>query len=1043
MKLTGQIKRAYKKLKASVYYDKTQAVLKNEIVEFESNGIESIKSEFNELSKVLNGDDGTWNKYEEAILASIKALTLPKKLEENNRNKENKNPIISNGSNNNIEVSEEQYFIYMNIKGHLLGVLWILYVGKYIDADIYECSYGNRLDEKLMNEEKNKMEFSGILFKPYFSQYESWRDYALEKAQEYLKNSKDVVILTMDFKRFFYSVYFKEKMFQEYYNIYLKKSGESENDELCRIVQRLNGFVYKVLVKYSSLFKNKFEQHVFLPIGFLPSNILANQYLKKFDSAISNRWNPLYYGRYVDDIIIVDKVEKNSDLLNIVSSETVESREVIEYFLCNCNANKTNKCPQNAYSICNESNEKKYYINNIFLDNSKSKIEVKNDKMNVFYLMHNHTDAMITKFKKVIAMNKSEFRYLPEDDNILESNDCGEIFDIQYSDSINKLSGVKGVKIDKYELSKFIGKYLRMGGLITDNKESIFNENVLKIFDERVVIENYTLWEKVIEALIINNKLNILKDFILLILKSISDLKYKNSKGIISIQASLIKVLYTGICRGFSLSWGPEIEKCIKDICESVKKSNIKNISVVSKKFDYKEILKLRQGYCKTRMIDKNVMPALIDIIIEGNNFRMFNDKKKVNLTLFQDFMKNVEKFDFENIKYCYYPYKISPQELQLSSIYYDIKSYNESINKNSEKIIRNPEELLKVININYYKLNYNIRDNDHENQINEIDVKKLSKTEANQGTKKGNIFAIKVGNKLNKEKIKIALGNVKLDEKNFINVLTGSLCRSYERYKNLCAVVKEAIKNNADMLVLPEAYLPIEWLPIIMSISAKTQMAIITGIEHVVIDNSVYNFTATILPYTHDDFKFAYLNMHIKEVYSPEEKLTIEGYRYKCVEGENNELFVWNNLWFTVYCCFEFAAIEIRALFQSYVDLVVTVEWNHDVNYFNNIIESLNRDLHCYCIQVNTSDYGESRLIRPSKTENKDIIKIKGGVNSTAIIDEIDIKALRDFQIKEYGLQKSDKIFKPTPPFFNPEVVNKKRNGSLWNRIEYYGKLI
>jgi len=55
-----------------------------------------------------------------------------------------------------------------------------------------------------------------------------------------------------------------------------------------------------------------------LPIGFLPSNILANWYLQKFDKAIINEWNPIYYGRYVDDIIIVDKIA-NSKIEEVLS----------------------------------------------------------------------------------------------------------------------------------------------------------------------------------------------------------------------------------------------------------------------------------------------------------------------------------------------------------------------------------------------------------------------------------------------------------------------------------------------------------------------------------------------------------------------------------------------------------------------------------------------------------------------------------------------------------------------------------------------------
>ncbi len=91
--------------------------------------------------------------------------------------------------------------------------------------------------------------------------------------------------------------------------------------------------------------------------------------------------------------------------------------------------------------------------------------------------------------------------------------------------------------------------------------------------------------------------------------------------------------------------------------------------------------------------------------------------------------------------------------------------------------------------------------------------------------------------------------------------------------------------------------------------------------------------------------------------------------------------------------------------------------------------MKSLSRDIHCYCIQVNSSDYGDSRITKPSKSEEMDEIRTKGGKNSTILIGEIDIEKLRDFQIKEYELQKEDKSFKPTPPEFEKsEVVRKIR---------------
>ncbi len=114
---------------------------------------------------------------------------------------------------------------------------------------------------------------------------------------------------------------------------------------------------------------------------------------------------------------------------------------------------------------------------------------------------------------------------------------------------------------------------------------------------------------------------------------------------------------------------------------------------------------------------------------------------------------------------------------------------------------------------------------------------------------------------------------------------------------------------------------------------------------------------------------------------------------------------------------------------------MVVVVEWNSDINYFSNIIDSLSRDIHCYCVQANCSKFGDSRITQPSKTENKDIVRTKGGKNHTILVEEVSISKLRDFQIKKYPLSKIEgapEIYKPTPPNFNREIVLKKIKHSL-----------
>jgi hypothetical protein len=96
--------------------------------------------------------------------------------------------------------------------------------------------------------------------------------------------------------------------------------------------------------------------------------------------------------------------------------------------------------------------------------------------------------------------------------------------------------------------------------------------------------------------------------------------------------------------------------------------------------------------------------------------------------------------------------------------------------------------------------------------------------------------------------------------------------------------------------------------------------------------------------------------------------------------------------------------------------------------------MESLSRDMHCYCIQVNSSNYGDSRVTQPTKTDEKDILRTKGGDNESILVGTIDIAALRDFQIKNFELQKEDKRFKTTPPQFDKTVTQKKIEGELFD---------
>ena len=111
-------------------------------------------------------------------------------------------------------------------------------------------------------------------------------------------------------------------------------------------------------------------------------------------------------------------------------------------------------------------------------------------------------------------------------------------------------------------------------------------------------------------------------------------------------------------------------------------------------------------------------------------------------------------------------------------------------------------------------------------------------------------------------------------------------------------------------------------------------------------------------------------------------------------------------------------------------IDLLIAVEWNKDTHYYSNIVESCVRDLHCFMVQVNTSNYGDSRITAPKSSAEMNIIQVTGGENDVLLKGMIAVNQLRQFQLREYD--PLDRKFKPTPAGFRHEsVLNREEKES------------
>lgn len=290
-------------------------------------------------------------------------------------------------------------------------------------------------------------------------------------------------------------------------------------------------------------------------------------------------------------------------------------------------------------------------------------------------------------------------------------------------------------------------------------------------------------------------------------------------------------------------------------------------------------------------------------------------------------------------------------------------------------------------------------------------------------------------------ESIRVALGHVIVDMENVEKSYLGAENVSPTRRRKFDQLLNDVLRHctrhpeaRIDLLILPEVSVPHAWAAFVTRWAREHQIGVICGLEHRV-DRSRYawNELLAALPYRASNGTVACVPVRrLKRHYSPGETYVLDNNQLRVPTHPTKSeyhLFRWRGASFALYNCYELASIEDRALFKARVDFLVASEYNPDVNYFSNIVESAARDLHCFVVQVNCATLGDSRVVSPSRLEQMNPLRLKGGDNQTFLTMELPLKRLRDHQRVGYGIQKDSKEFKPTPPAFSGDETKTRIN--------------
>lgn len=484
----ADVETAYRKLKSYVYYDKTDLRLRTRLAAFECS--KDFLDKLESVKEVLNSDEPTVEPGFQQWLSDVNFRIVPKKIrsesdDEFNCDDHHGKFITNVTSAKTIHVDKVNYFFDGPIELYIISVLWIMIEGRHLDAQLFPECCGSRLSEKLRNEGDESLQ----LFSKYHEQYARWRDTGIRKAKQLLTDeNKNVAILGLDLQEYFYRINIDFDGVGDKLKSINKSNDEEGSSVLLGCIKAI-GLAYRASIQQLMLKTHPdIEESVTgLPIGLPSSLVLANWYLQDFDASILNGIKPAYYGRYVDDILLVVPIGRMP-----ASKSGGPVKAFLQELLVN--AGLLEEIEDGTYEV-----------------QARPGLRLQQSKCILQYFDAKHSIAGLEKFQKKLEENGSDFLLLPVDEADNSMEDIA--YELLYEGSVNKFRSVKGVAENRYELAKHLARQTILHLVTDDPPDRTVSKGLQKFFKGRSAIEFFDLWERVLTLLGISGDGSTLRAF--------------------------------------------------------------------------------------------------------------------------------------------------------------------------------------------------------------------------------------------------------------------------------------------------------------------------------------------------------------------------------------------------------------------------------------------------------------------------------------------------------------------------------------------------
>lgn len=851
----------------------------------------------------------------------------------------------------------------LSIEFQIIAGLWINEVGYEFEKEMTKFSYGNRLKDTITDENYKE---NHTYYKPYFKEYKNWQENLIDHITE-CNCSDEILVINTDFENFFPDINLDK----------LRLLINSKHKDSTWLTNLLFNLIGKFNTKYSC--KG-------LPLNLLCSSSLANIYLLSFDDFILNHINPLYYGRYVDDLLLA------IDANDAFAQNLLKNRSDILKSFCQSFGEELS-----GYSLS--------------FNKSKSK----------FILLNKGDKNKFNQLKDHINKTSSEWRLIPSTEKYNDpSLNLSELFAADNSKS--HLTSLKETYSISTRRNYFIKEILNFERTYFILDQNVWRKRLVTFFiileDVIFDLENFAIFQKHIPRLVglliqtkdddlilkYNNKIIATLDYIGLNITEEEGLKsFKSFRNHLKIKSLEFISYFTPVPNNLNLNLLQDFIGLFELKNKEYFNSDLHFEPLFNSFYKYNEY----QRYLinkDVKFLEESLLLSDEEKIFIKQNLHSSSCDKKI----FDDdcgCSNNYCVEIYEIFGFYFFTRRITLLELTIAF---------------KNKIIDDKDQTL------FFKLSRKFYSKVNANFITTNTIKGTS------GSGDFNVKEVKINNPDRKAKGSAVICNTHFLTKDdsFVHTLQQLPEPDANRTDRIINLVNEILKcgEKIDYLVFHELAIPRNlYLRLAQNLSFAN-INLVAGLEYCIDHkiSSVDNQMLYVLK-VNDEYceSIALYQSKILPAIHEEREIR-ERIGYSLSANFRDKLIICHNeFFFSGMICNDLINSDNRCFLRGNIDFLFVVAWNTDTGMYEHLIKTTSFDNHTYVLLCNNRKYGDSQIFIPySKDYMRYLQRINGGKRDNFMVSEIDILELRKFQINKIS---PSTPFKPVPTGFEMSDYRKK----------------